>query len=150
MANYFSDGIQPVPFTADVDLTSWQYRLVEAASTQGNVGKWNHLGIGSASPFPIGVLLNDPSAGQEAQVKCLGFVKVIGVVSTCNLLEGAFLKGSSLGNVEPACNINGTDLDAVVGRWYGPRNTTAGASVMGNMMFFPLFPVSPIVMPKGL
>ncbi len=133
MARYYSDGISEVPFLADEDLTDYQYKLVVPASAEGNVSPFNHEAIGSGSPFPIGVLMNDPSAGQEAAVKAVGFTKAIGRVGACNLTSGAYLRAASDGLVEPA-SITTAAGDAIVGRWFGPVNTVAGASILGNVL----------------
>ena len=80
MARYYSDGIVEVPFLADVDLTACQYKLVKPASAEGFVAGFDHEAIGSGSPFPIGILMNDPSQNQEAAVKAIGFAKAKGRV----------------------------------------------------------------------
>ena len=134
MTAYFSDGIETVGFVADVDMTDWQYRLVKAASTNDNVGKFNHAQLGSASPAPIGVLMNDPSAGQEAVVKCLGFTKAVVDVPTtgCDLKLGVFLKAASTGGLVAASVTTGIQ-DVIFGRYLGPRTATAG-SYYGNVL----------------
>ena len=134
MGNYFSDGIVPVPFTADNDMTAYQYLLVMPASIAGNVAIYDNEATGGAgSPAPIGVLQNDPSAGQEASVKCLGFTKAVGRVGACDLLEGTLLRAASDGLVESLSVLTDQD-DVVVGRWFGPRiSNDAGASVLGNL-----------------
>jgi len=136
MARYYSDGIVEAPFLADEDLTAYQYLLVKPASTEGYVAKFVHDGIGSGSPFPVGVLVNDPSQNQEAAVKAIGFVKATGRVGACNLTSGAWLRAASDGLVEPA-SITTAAGDAIVGRWFGPVNTTAGASILGNVLLQP-------------
>ena len=146
MANYYSDGIEPVSFTADVDLTAWQYRLVAAASTAGNVGKWNFVGFGTASPFPIGVLVNDPSAGQEATVKPFGFAKTVIMVGACNATPGNWMRGGSNGTAEPASTAGGA-TDAIVGRYFGARVTSTG-SFIGQIFFAPQLPLSGSVLPS--
>jgi|SRR3990167_1531124 len=73
MANYRDIGISDAAFTADVDLTAKQYYFVQCASTQGNVG----VATGTSNPVPIGILQNSPSLGQEAQVRVLGFSKLV-------------------------------------------------------------------------
>ena len=133
MGNYFSDGIADVPFTADDDLTTYQLLLVMPASVAGNVQKYDNEATGGAgSPAPIGILTNDPSAGQEAAVKVLGFVKAKGRVGTCDLLEGAWLRAASDGLVEVA-SVSDDNDDVFVGRWFGPRNSTTDASILGNV-----------------
>lgn len=134
MTAFLSDGINTVGFTADVDMTDWQYRLVKAASTNDAVGKFNHATLGSSSPAPIGVLMNDPSAGQEAVVKCLGFTKAVvdDPTTGCDLLLGVFLKAASTGGLVPASVLTGIQ-DFIMGRYLGPRTTTAG-SYFGNVL----------------
>ena len=102
MANYFSDGIADVPFLADADLTGQQFKLVQQASTSGYVKAFADLDVAEGSPNALGVLTNDPSAGQEASVKCIGFTKVLGRVSVCDLAFGSWLMAASDGLVE-AC-----------------------------------------------
>lgn len=136
MAKYYSDGISEVPFLADEDLTAYQYKLVKPASAEGYVEPFDHDGIGSGSAFPIGVLMNDPSAGQEAAVKVIGFTKAKGRVGACNLTSGAWVRAASDGLVEPA-SVATAAGDAIVGRWFGPVNTTAGASILGNVLLQP-------------
>ena len=135
MTHYFSDGIDGVPFKADVDMTDWQYRLVVAASTNDNVGKFNFITYGSASPIPIGVLLNDPSAGQEARVQVLGFCKaVVQVPGTgCDLRLGVHLKSVSTGGLEALSAVGSLINDVILGRYLGPRTATAG-SYIGNVV----------------
>ena len=135
MAKYFSDGIESVPFKADVDMTDWQYRLVVAASTNDNVGKYSFVIYGSASPIPIGILLNDPSAGQEAVVQCLGFCKaVVNVPGTgCDLRLGVHLKAVSNGGLEALSATGSYVNDVILGRYLGPRTGTAG-SYLGNVL----------------
>lgn len=135
MGNYFSDGIVPVPFKADDDMTGYQFKLVMPASIAGNVATYTSEAVGGdGSPAAFGVLQNDPSAGQEASVKCLGFTKAIGRVGACDLLEGALLRAASDGLVETASVLTDID-DFFVGRWFGPRvSDNAGASVIGNVL----------------
>src|SRR3990167_4823470 len=136
MAKYFSDGIEPVPFKADVDMTDWQYRLVVAASTGDNVGKFNFVLYGSASPIPIGILLNDPSAGQPAAVQCLGFTKaVVQVPGTgCDLRLGVFLKSVSTGGLEALSAVGSLVNDVILGRYLGPRTATAGSYIVNVLL----------------
>lgn len=148
MTAHFSDGIVGVPFTADVDLTAWQYRLVIAASTNGNVSKFEFDKVGGASTAPIGILLNDPSAGQEAAVQCLGFTKAaVEIVSACDLKLGVFLRAASLGALRPASVLDTTSF--IMARYLGPRTATAG-SYYGNVLLLPMTPVSGMTLPDGL
>ena len=148
MSNYYSDGIEPVSFTADVDLTSWQYRLVGSASTGGNVNKWDHLSWGTASPMPIGVLLNDPSAGQEASVKPFGFAKTVIMVGPCTANPGSWMRGGSNGTAEPASVLTSAAQDAMIGRYFGTKVTTTG-SFIGQIFFSPVLPISGSALPSA-
>jgi len=56
-----------IAFTADVDLSGSQYQMVKASSTAGNVQL-----CGTAAASAIGVLQNDPKAGEEASVLVFG------------------------------------------------------------------------------
>jgi len=58
-------------YIADSDLSSYQYRFVKASSTAGNVELNATMG-GSC----LGVLQNDPTAGEEATVRRFGQTKV--------------------------------------------------------------------------
>ena len=151
MTSVFSDGIMSVPFVADVDMTDWQYRLVVAASINQNVGKYSFVTFGSASPLPIGVLLNDPSAGQEAKVQCLGFAKaVVNVPGTgCDLRLGTFLKAVSNGGLESLSTNVSAANDFIMGRYLGPRTATAG-SYYGNVLVLPGFTGCLVNVPIGL
>jgi hypothetical protein len=98
MANYSNIGIVPMPFTADADLTAKQWMLVSPASTAGNV-----VATSSAcNPVPLGILVNDPSAGQGAEVVIFGPTKAKCRVTTCDLKNGRFLKAASDGFLEAA------------------------------------------------
>jgi hypothetical protein len=136
MANYFNAGISEVAFLADEDLTSWQYRLVMAASTVGYVQKYDILPTAASPRFPLGVLMNDPSSGQEASVKVIGFTKAVGLVATCYLSHGALLSPSDGGQFVAASE---DASDHVAGIWFGP-NVTSG-SAYGNVLLNP-FPAS--------
>jgi len=127
MANYFSDGIADSPFTADEDLTTRQYMLVICASTPGNCAS----ATGGCNPTPIGILTNDPSAGQAAAVKMIGFTKAKARCNACYLDHGAFLIGASDGFLEP---LNTVSSEIAIARWFGPRVTSTDASVLGNVL----------------
>ena len=132
MANYQGAGAFLASFTADEDLTLLQYKLVKAASTVGNVAS----ATSACAPMPIGVLINDPSAGQAATVVSLGWTKAKAKVNACYLSHGVFLSGASDGFLEPALAADGTE--PILGRWFGSRQTTAGTSVLGDVLLFPL------------
>lgn len=126
MANYFATNFT-VPFLAIEDLTSRQFYPVSPASSTS-------LGVGVASapsgcnPTPVGVLVNDPSAGQEAAVVVWGFTKARARACGGSWLEwGTWLRCASDG-FEPT---DGGD-ELLMGRWFGSRVTTADASVIGN------------------
>lgn len=78
-------------FLADVDLNSYQYRFVKAASTAGYVELQ-----ATAGASVMGVLQNDPRAGEEATVRVLGFSKVQADAASA-LSIGGFVKAGSTG-----------------------------------------------------
>jgi len=130
MSNYFNIGISPAPFIADTDLTTHQWELVKAASTVGNVAS----NTSACNPVPIGVLVNDPSAGQAAEVMAIGFTKAKARATGSTLDHGAWLKAASDGLFEPISDMTGGVLAA--GRWFGPNESTADTSVLGNVLVF--------------
>ena len=134
MANYFNAGISEVSFVADEDLSAWQWKLVMAASTTGNVQKHDILHTAASPRSPMGVLVNSPSLGQEASVKCLGFAKGYALAGACILTNGALLTYYNAGLFRPASQ--DTD-DPIVGIWFGPDATSG--SIYGNVLlnFFP-------------
>ena len=129
MANYQGGQAFITSFTADADLTgAKQWTLVIPSSTAGNC----QTAISGCSIMPVGILTNDPSAGQAAEVVVLGFTKAKARVgSSCWLSNGTLLKGASDAILEPVGN---TD-QPVLARWLGARNTTAAASILGNVLF---------------
>lgn len=135
MANYFNSGISELSFLADEDLTGQQWRLVMAASVIGNVQKYDILPTAGCPRIPLGVLVNDPSTGQEAAVKIIGFTKAVAQTSGCYLTHGVLLSVSNNGNFCPASAAS----DHVAGIWFGP-NATSG-SVYGSVLLNP-FPAS--------
>jgi len=136
MANYFNAGISEVAFLADEDLTGWQYRLVMPASTVGYVQKYDILPTAGSGRLPLGILMNDPSAGQEASVKVIGFAKAVGLVSGCYLKNGTLLTPSDGGQLVGASD---DASDHVAGIWFGPDVTSGSA--YGNVLLNP-FPAS--------
>jgi hypothetical protein len=139
MANYFNSGISEVSFLADEDLTGQQWRLVMAASTVGSVQKYDILPTAGSPRIPLGVLVNDPSTGQEAAVKVIGFTKAVAQTGGCGLSHGILLSVSNNGNFTPASATS----DHVAGIWFGPDATSG--SVYGNVLLNP-FPASGLQM----
>ena len=128
MSNYFGGAAWAVPFLADQDLTAKQWTHVGAASTYGSVASANS----GCDPGPIGVLVNDPSAGQEATVVVFGFVKAkCRVLAGCILRQGAWLKAASDGLFE---TVGATDSTKFA-RYFGPQESTTDTSVLGNIFF---------------
>jgi hypothetical protein len=136
MANYFNAGISEVSFLADEDLSEWQWKLVMAASTSGYVQKYDILPTAGSPRFPLGVVTNSPSLGQEATVKVIGFTKAYATVATCYLSHGALLSCSNSGNFVPASQ---DASDHIAGMWFGPDATSGNA--YGNVLLNP-FPAS--------
>ena len=131
MANYQGGQAFITSFTADADLTAKQWTLVIPSSTAGKC----QTAVSGCSILPVGILTNDPSAGQAAEVVVLGFAKAKARVgATCWLSNGTLLKGASDAILEP---VGASDMP-VLARWLGARNTTAAASILGNVMFLGL------------
>jgi len=130
MPRYFNDGIRPVSFVADEDLTAWQYKTVQLTASGGNTVE---KCISASQSTPIGILQNDPSAGQEAAVKCIGFTKArCDINSTCHLVPGNLLMvACNSGGLMPV----GTSGCAVVGRWVDELRSTSGSHI-GNVLFY--------------
>ena len=93
MARELSWGLD-VPFKAAVDLSSYQYYLMKAGSIAGEV-TFNATANGSC----LGVLQNDPTAGEEAAVRIFGSTKVrASTEQAASLINwGGLLKSSSTG-----------------------------------------------------
>ena len=110
MANYRDLGISDAAFTADVDLTQKKYYFVKCASTTGNV----EVATGTCNPVPLGILQNSPSLGQEAQVRVLGFSKLVCEVdvSGCNLAWRNFVYCASDGQGQGA-SVTGSPFNAL-------------------------------------
>lgn len=128
MANYFGANFE-VPFLAVEDLTSRQYYPVTTGcDSSGNLGVAS--AVTGCNPMPVGVLTNDPSAGQEAAVVVFGFTKARArCAGGCWLEWGTMLRCASDG-FEPIVTV-GSEL--MCGRWFGARNVTADASIIGNV-----------------
>ncbi len=94
MANYRDLGISDAPFKAGVDLTGKQYYFVAPGSVAGEV----IVAVGpSGNPWPLGILQNGPSSGQEAQVRVYGFSKLQCAAGTCATAWGRWLVCASDG-----------------------------------------------------
>ena len=141
MANYFNTGISEVGFLADEDLSAHQWLLVMAASTPGYVQKFDILPTAACPRTPIGLLVNSPSLGQEASVKCLGFAKGLALAGACALFNGALLTTGGTGGYFTSASED-TD-DPIYGIWFGPA-TTSG-SIYGNVLLN-MFPASGLQM----
>lgn len=125
MSNYYSDGIAEIPLLADGDLTEHQWEFVAPASTVGYAASSNS----GCNPVPLGILTNNPSAGQEATVKALGFTKAKARCNGCDLDHGAYCFGASDAFLEPISSLTGTQI--ALARWFGPKVVTTDASVIG-------------------
>lgn len=130
MANYQGSSFIAT-FIADEDLTTRQHMLVKAASATGYVAS----NTSCCDPYPLGILENDPSAGQEAAVTVLGFTKAKCRVPACNLSAGTFLFGASDGFLEPNGAAHGR---VIVARYFGSRQTTQDGSVLGDVLLIPI------------
>lgn len=127
MSSYWDMGIKPVPFIADEDLTSTQWKLVSPASTGGYV----IATVSACNPIPVGVLVNDPSAGQAAEVVILGPTKAYCRVTGCDLKNGRLLQAASDGYLEPI-DVAGACL--VFARYFDALKITADSTVVANVL----------------
>lgn len=95
-------------FVATGDLSSYQYYIAQLASTAGTISIST-----SATSNTIGVLVNDPTAGQAAQVQVGGIAKVLAETSVG---IGDAVTSSSTGRAKATTTggdkIIGTALDA--------------------------------------
>ena len=128
MANYWDVGMM-VPFIADVDLTAMQWKLVSPASTGGYIKTC----VSACNPTPGGILVNDPSAGQAAEVVIFGPTKAKCRVTTCDLKHGRYLKAASDGVMEAVASETG---DFAVARYFDVLKTSTDASVIANVFFY--------------
>lgn len=78
------------PFRAAVDLSNHQFRFVSAGSIAGEVVA---AGLGAST---LGVLQNDPVAGEEATVRWFGSTKVMANAGSA-IVNGGLVKSGSDG-----------------------------------------------------
>ena len=138
MANYRDIAISDAPFKAGVDLTGKQYYFVSPGSIAGEV----IVSVGpSGNPWPLGILQNAPSSGQEAQVRVLGFSKLVCEANTCSLAWGRWIQVASDGQGEPlateATAIAATS--AVMARYMDSGTLSSGCQI--SQVFIHSFPM---------
>ena len=110
-------------FTADVNLSTCQFRFVMPASTAGYVTGGN----GASNPTPLGVLQNAPVAGGVARVRMFGMTQLVVVTpSGCGLAYGRFLTASTVGQGVPTASETGGN---VVGRWLDTGVAVSSSSI---------------------
>ena len=136
MSTHRHIGIVGTTFVAAVDFSACPtslYRLVRAGSINGEV----NLANGASGPVPLGVLQDTPSPGQGAEIILLGTTKLMGRVngSGCNLVAGRYVVSGSDGTVE-AASVSGCGVYCAM--WLGPTVSTAGASAIGEAIFYGL------------
>jgi hypothetical protein len=95
MATYGGTFVQ-LPFRADVDFNTHQYKFVCAASTAGYV----KVGTGASNPFAFGVVQNDPRPNEEATVRFGGISKVLAIGG--GIGYGGWVQCGSTGAAETA------------------------------------------------
>ena len=96
----FQDGIDSSAL-AKADLNSYQYHFVQSEGpASGSVGYVN-VATGASLPGPIGVLQNDPNAGQEAQIRHLGSTQLVVNAAGSAIGYGRYLTCGSDGHGEP-------------------------------------------------
>jgi hypothetical protein len=137
MAHWYNIGITDMSFTADVDLTTLQYRFVTVASTAGNVAS----NTGASNPAPLGVLQNSPSLGQEAKVRTLGPTKIVGKTNSSSpLTYGRFISASGGGQATATASETG---DVCLGRWLD-TTLAVSSSAIGQAVIWPNLGVCPV------
>ena len=70
--SYSGQGINLGNLIADVDMNSHQFKFVTTASTAGSF----KLATGGSGPAPLGVLQDDPRAGEPGNIRVFGTSKV--------------------------------------------------------------------------
>jgi hypothetical protein len=121
-------GISDAAFIAGNNFSACQFQFVSAGSVVGEVV----LATGTCNPIPIGIIQNAPSTGQEAQVRVLGFSKLVCNVSGCNLNWRNFIQCASDGHGE-AASVTGSPVNAL----YLDTSVTSG-SVIAQVYLFPM------------
>ena len=137
MANYRDIGVSDAPFKAGVDLTQKAYYFVAPGSVAGEV----IVAVGpSGNPWPVGILQNSPSSGQEAQVRVLGFSKAVVEANACSLRWGAWLNCASDGQAEPhataAEGVTAHGGSPTVARYMDSGTVSSGSAIAQVMIHF--------------
>ncbi len=130
MANYNSFQVVE-SFTAEVDLNSYQYCFVKSSSvTSGQVAPAT-----TAAGSVLGVLINDPKAGEEASVVMMGWTKM-----KANTESGAspltmhgFIKSGSRGEATGMANAAASTF----AQGMAMEALTTGCGVYVNVLVLP-------------
>jgi hypothetical protein len=102
----FSDIKGTIPgLLAGADLSAAQFRVVKLASTAGEV-----VLATANTDNAVGILQNNPTAGEAAEVAYLGISKAI---ASADVTAGEFVTANSTGQVT---NINSTAGSTIVGQ----------------------------------
>ena len=140
MANYRDVGISDAPFKAGVDLTQKQYYWVAPGSVAGEV----IVAVGpSGNPWPLGILQNSPSSGQEAQVRVFGFSKsATRATNLCSVAWGRFLLCGSDGfsesrETEAVSGASAHTGSAVVARYMDSGTLSVNTCALAQVLIFP-------------
>ena len=140
MANYRDIAITDAPFKAGVDLTGKQYYFVGPGSIAGEV----IVSVGpSGNPWPLGIVQNSPSSGQEAQVRVHGFSKLSCEANACSLAWGRWIVCASDGQGEPTATemISGqTQTCPLMARYMDSGTLSSGSQY--SQVFLQPFPAT--------
>jgi len=111
MSGTFSGDSITIPMSANADLNSYQYYFVAASGTAKGV----NVATGGCAPRAIGVLQNDPRAGEAAQVKILGTTQVYANGDNAAIAYGDWVVAASDGQAQlaAASAVNGQALQAL-------------------------------------
>ena len=129
MATFRDLGIVDATFVAGANFSACPYQFVSAGSVVGEVV----LATGTSNPAPIGIIQNNPSTGQEARVRVMGYSKLVCETNgTCDLNWRRWVFCASDGQGEPlvaGCPVNALYLDA---------NLTSAGSVVARVYLLPM------------
>jgi len=131
---YAHQGID-IPMIADVDLSGFQYHFVSPASTAAACILRVAIATGCCNPGPIGVLQNEPAAGDTATVRVAGMSKLVVNGNTCAIHTGRTLcviAGSGIGIPARYTNLTASDTVHAVSLDYA-----SGASMIVEVILRP-------------
>jgi hypothetical protein len=110
-------------YRAESDMVNDTYKFVVSATTAGYIKLAAAEGINA-----IGVIQNNPRAGEECTVRVVGFTKIVGNGNNVAITAGSFISCASDGMVYPACSATGSGY--VLGRAEETLSTGSNVPIM--------------------